>query len=146
MKLYDLKNVLCTVGGATISGYGEEDALRFEWASDLVVQTVCADGSTVLTRSKDRRLTAILTLMQTSGAIPLLRASLELQHGDSSVPLPTMLPIPFYMLDPTLGDFVTGGCVFLNRPDFGKRRTVGEIEFRLLLPSPVWQLGSFNTP
>jgi len=144
VKLYDLKNVVCTVGGVTISGYGEEDAVRFEWLSERVEQILLVDGSVVAARSNDRRLLAIVTLMQTSSAIPLLRAQFELQHGLAAVAAGGLLPLPFYLVDPGLGDYVSGSGLFLNEPNFGKGRQIGEIEYRLLLPSPTVQLGTFN--
>lgn len=144
-RLYDLKSCLCTVGGVAVSGYGEEDAVSFAWASDIVEQYDTVDGGVVYVRTKKTDLVATLTLMQTSPAIPLLRVQLDFQHGPLSGPRPPVIaPMPFYFSDPQLGDFVTGQAVFLNRPSTAKGREVGELQFRLSLPSPVHQLGAFN--
>lgn len=144
IKVYDLKQVLCTVGGVTISGYGEEDAVRFEWASDIGEEFVTVDGSVLFARSNDRRLRVAITLMQTSSAVPLLAALLETQHGLPAVVAGSLVQPPFYMTDPIFGDHIAGGCIFLNRPLPNKGKVIGEYEFRLLLPDPVWQIGTFN--
>lgn len=144
-KVYDLKGCLCTVGGAAISNYGEEDAIRFAWAADLVETFDTIDGGLLYARTRKSDLLATLTLMQTSAAIPLLRAAIDRQHGPLGGPRPpVILPEPVYFSDPSLGDFVVGGAVFLNRPNTEKRRDVGEVVFRLSLASPVFQLGAFN--
>lgn len=144
-RSYDLKLVVCTVGGVPISGYGEDDALEFEWASDLVEKTKSADGKVTYSRLNDRECVCTITLMATSKAIPLLQALLETQHGDNlGIAPPIIVPMPFLMTDPSTGDNVVGECVFENRPAPSKSRTVGEVEFRVSLPSPKWTLGVAN--
>jgi hypothetical protein len=144
-KLYDLKGCLLTVGGVGVSGYGTDDAVSFEWAADIVETFDTIDGRLVYVRTNKTDMVATITLMQTSPAIPLLRAQLDFQHGPLKGPaLPVIIPAPFYFSDPTLGDFCTGPAVFLNRPGTRKGREVGELQFRLSLVAPVYQLGAFN--
>ena len=143
-KLYDLKGVICSVGPVTINGYGEEDAISFEWAAPLIDETVFADGTVAVTRTNDRRLYARISLMSTSGAIPQLATALELQHGDIARAAGSAIPLPFFLMDITNGDVVAGTCFFMSHPLPNKRREVGDLEWRLMLPNPSIQLGSFN--
>lgn len=144
-KLYDLKVCLLTVGGVAVNGYGEDDAISFEWARDIVETFDTIDGGLVYVRTHKTDVVATITLMATSPALPLLRAQIDLQHGPLKGPAPPVIvPAPFFFSDPALGDFVTGQAVFMNRPGTRKGREVGELQFRLSLPAPVMQLGAFN--
>lgn len=144
-RSYDLKLVVCTVGGVAISNYGEDDAISFEWTGELASRKKSADGISTYSRLNDRELVATITLMATSRAIPLLMALIETQHGDNlGVPPPIMLPLPFVLIDPVLGDEVIGECVFVGRPAPNKSNEAPELEFTLSLPSPKMSLGLLN--
>lgn len=145
-KTYDLKTVVCTVGGVPISGYGENDAIGFEWNSEIVTPSVTADGSYTYSRNNDRGLMVTITLMQTSAAIPLLATLMEAQHGDASgVHPPLLLPLPFAMVDPATGDQVLSlECVFVSRPAPSKGKQVGEVTYKMHLPSPGVSYGPRN--
>lgn len=145
-RTYDLKNVVCTVGGVPISGYGETDALTFEWVSEAVESMATADGQPVYSRLNDRRLNVTITLSQKSRAVSLLWGMLEAQHGELlPVAPPQILPLPFMMIDPATGDQVGSfETVFMTRPAPSKGRTVGEVEFRVQLPNPAISVGLAN--
>lgn len=140
VRTFDLKNVVCTVGGVPISGYGEEDAVRFDWVGDLVERQETVEGGIIYARRLGREVLCTITLMATSRAISLLQGLFTAQHGVPAV----IVPLPFYFVDPALGDFVSGQCVFLRHPLPSKGRTVGEVEYQLSLSNPVVQLGVFN--
>jgi hypothetical protein len=145
-KTYDLKLVVCTIGGVPISGYGETDALTLEWVSDIVEGTVTADGKALYSRLNDRRLNVTVTLSQTSRVVGLLQTMLDAQHGET-LPFapPQILPVPFYLLDPSTGDTIASfETVFMARPAPSKGRNVGEVQFMLQLPSPAVSLGAAN--
>lgn len=146
VKSYDLKLVVCTIAGIAISGYGESDAIQFEWSSDLVEPTVSADGVYIYSRTNDRGLTATITVHQKSAAYPLLAGLLEGQHGDNlGIAPPVIVPYPFALVDPSNGDTITSlDTVFLNRPAPSKGKTIGEVQFRVHLPSPKVVYGPLN--
>ena len=137
-QVYDIANVVVTVGGAKISGYGEDDAIGIEWDEDLVTPKTTADGSTIYSRTNVKGCTVTLTLMQTSRAHLILMGFLEAQHGVSvGIGPPLLAPLPFFLLDPATGEQITSAdCVFLNRPAPSKGKEVGEVEYRLHLPAP----------
>jgi hypothetical protein len=137
-QVYDLTNVVCTVGGATVSGYGEDDAIEVEWDADIASYKTTADGRTIYSRLNQRGCVITITLMQTSRARLILEGLLETQHGDNvGIGPPLIAPLPFYLLDPATGEQLTSSdAVFLNRPAASKGKEVGEVEFRIHLPSP----------
>lgn len=137
-KTYDLKLVICTVGGVAINGYGDGDAITFEWAADIVEETVGADGDVVFSRTNDRRLRVTLNLMQKSRAHLLLFGLLELQHGDTvGIHPPVILPVPFFLVDPSTGETIASGdTVFVSRPAPSKNKVAGAVVYKLTLPSP----------
>ena len=145
-KTYDLKLVICTVDGVPINGFGETDAITIEWASDLVAETVTADGSVVYSRNNDRRAYVTFTLNQKSAAIPLLMAIMEAQHGDTfGIAPPLIIPTAFMLVDPATGDVWSAWeCVFMNRPAPSKNKTIGDVQFKLSLPNPSYVVGSLN--
>lgn len=144
-RVYDLRTVVCTVGGVPISGYGEDDAIAFEWAEAIASVKVSGDGQATYSRMNNRVLNATLTLMSTSRAIPLLQAVIEAQHGDNlGIPVPVLVVVPFAMIDPILGDQVIGDCVVTSRFAPSKSREAGELELELSLPSPKTVIGALN--
>lgn len=145
-RTYDLKNIVCTVGGIAASGYGETDALTLEWASEIVQRTVTADGVSIFSRLNDRALMVTLTLSQKSRAYTLLAGLMETQHGETiGIAPPQILPMPFMMVDPATGDEVSSAeCIFMTRPAPSKGRTVGEVQFQLCLPDPAVSNGLAN--
>lgn len=145
VKLYDLKSTVLTVGGILVSGYGEQDAVSFDWAADLVESFETVDGTRVYARTQNRELLVSITLMQTSGAIAQLRSALDLQHGTvSGIKQPVIAPAPLWFYASDNGDFVSGGAVFLNRPNTSRGAQVGEVVFRLSIATPQWQIGGLD--
>ena len=145
-KTYDLKRTICTVGTFTVSGYGETDAIGFEWDSPLVETTKKADGGTVYSRLNDRGCTVTFTLSQTSKALPLFQALIEAQHGDQTgLTPPLVIPTPFFFLDPVTGDQMNSAeCIVMDRPAFPKGRTVGTTTIRVHIPDAKYTAGSLN--
>lgn len=137
-RTYDLKNVICSVGGVFLNGYGEDDALTFEWDSPIVATSKMADGGTVYSRNNDRGLTVTVTLMQTSRAHKDLYALIEAQHGDNAgIHPPVIASTPFSMVDPATGETVfSEDCVITDRPASNKGKTVGTVVYKFHLPNP----------
>lgn len=144
-KTYDLKNVVCTVSGAPINGYGENDAIAVEWDSDLSETTRTADGKHVYNRLNDRGMTLTLTLMGTSYAHTLMAGFLEAQHGDSiGIAPPVIVGLPFFLYDPGTGTTYTGSVVFMNRPALDMGPRIGEVTYRLHMSNPKVIHGANN--
>jgi hypothetical protein len=144
-RVYDLRTVVCTIAGVALNGYGEDDAISFEWTEEIASRKASGDGQITYSRLNNRELVATVTLMATSKVIPLLMAAIEAQHGDNTgIPIPLLAPMPFLLTDPILGDLVSGECVFITRPAPSKSREVSEIEFQVSLPSPKIGLGAAN--
>lgn len=144
-RVYDLKRVICTVSGVNVGGYGESDALSFEWSEEITSRKSTADGQIVHSRNNNRECIVTITLMQTSRAIPLLLGLLETQHGDNlGIAPPVVVPMAFQMLDPSTGDELAGTAIFVNRPAPSKSKDVGEVEFMLSIDSPRYVLGAAN--
>lgn len=134
-RSYDLKLVVCTIGGVEISGYGESDAITPDWAAPITEETVCADGDVIFNRINDKRLKVTLTLMATSRALNLLVGLIETQHGDiSGTPRPVLIPLPFLLTDPATGMSYSGEAVFTDRPAMPFGKTVGEVEIMFTVP------------
>lgn len=146
-RTYDLKNVICTINGIGIGGYGEgDDALSFEWSADLCEKFVSADGQIVYARLNDRSLAVTVTVHQRSRSYALLSQLMETQHGDSlGIAPPQILPMGFQMIDPSNGDSLSSfDTVFMRRPAPSKGRSLGTVEFLLDLPSPLFVYGPAN--
>ena len=144
-RVYDLKNVICTVGPVAINGYGESDAIGLEWSEEITSRKKTADGQVVHSRMNDRELMVTITLMQTSRAILLLMPLLEAQHGDNiGIGPPLVVPYPFMLIDPATGDSFAGIAVFTTRPAPSKSREIGEVEFMLSIDQPKYSLGAAN--
>lgn len=138
VKTYDLKNVVCTVSGVPISGYGETDAVGLEWSSELVEAKPTADGQYVYSRLNDRGLTVTITISQKSLAYPILWGLIETQHGDNlGIHPPIILPLPFALIDPSNGETIMGVGVMLARPAPSKGKTIGDVQFKLHIGNPV---------
>jgi len=137
-KTYDLKNVVLIVGPSRVEGFGETDAIGFEWNSDIVTPTVTADGQYIYSRNNDRGLMVTLTISQKSSAYLFLAFFLEAQHGDNlGIHPPVIIPLGFAMIDPSTGESITSfDCVFISRPAPSKNKLIGEVQFKLHLPNP----------
>jgi structural protein KPP10_ORF10 len=135
-RTYDLRNVICTIGGTAVEGYGESDAIDFEWDDARATLTMTADGKAIYSRTNNRALTVTITLSQTSRTYLMLMGMLELQHGKGGAPAPPFIPpLPFFLLDPSNGEtFSSFDCVFMTEPAPSKGKEVGEVEFELSLP------------
>lgn len=143
---YNLANVVCTVGGVAISGYGETDAIGLEWDEEIHAVTVTADGQHIYSRNNNRGMTVTVTLSQKSRAYPLLAQLLEAQTGDNiGIAPPVLLPLPFGLIDPSNGDtYASLSCVFLDRPAPSKGKVVGDVQFKMHLSSPLVSNGLAN--
>lgn len=139
---YDLKAVDLMIGGFRMSGAGEAGLVEYEWASDLAELTVGADGEAIVSALNNNALIATVTLMESSVSYATLAANMEVARLLSGIaPLPAN---PFFMFDRRNGDSVSGTARFLTRPTPSKLATVGEREFRIVLPKAIVLYGTLN--
>lgn len=144
-KGYDLKRVVCSVGGVVISGYGDSDAVSVAWDSDLQESRKTADGDVLYSRNNDGSMTVTITLHQRSRAYALLAGLMQTQILAEDT-TGVLAPLPFMLQDLANGDNISAAdCVFLNRPAPSKGKTVGDVQFKLHLPKAIAVFGALNT-
>jgi hypothetical protein len=136
LKTYNLKDQqVIIIGGVLIGGYGKEGGIAYEYPSDRYQDDVGADGQVTVSRLNDERVYVTITLMENSPAYKELMSLLRLQEIQAKTPL-GVLPMPYLHQDFANGDNISSAhCVFLTQPQPSKVRTVGEVEFKLLLPN-----------
>jgi len=74
MPAYSLDGVVITAGGRQLSGFGESDALAYEWANDRVDPVDCCDGAVIFNRVLSQRGQVTLTLRYDSPSMRILAA------------------------------------------------------------------------
>lgn len=75
MKTYDPAQVVVTFLGNILTGFGPDTFITAERESDAFTDEVGADGEVARARSKDKRGTVTLTLLQTSMSNDVLSAA-----------------------------------------------------------------------
>jgi hypothetical protein len=73
-RTYNLANVVITVGGIVIEGFGESDAVSYEPNSPIWETTVGADGEVTRSATNDRSGNLTFTIMSTSGSLKVFSA------------------------------------------------------------------------
>src|SRR5678815_5153835 len=102
-KGHDLKECLTSVGGLPIEGFGETDAVKYEYFSELVESSPSADGVyVVVSRINDPRIKCTLTVKRESLACRQLFELAQVQAAQ-----PTFLPMPYSSRNFITGDQVT---------------------------------------
>ena len=145
--VYNLKNVIASIGPVKLGGYGDDGGLEFEWMEALGEMSVGADGHTVYSFNNNNVLFCTITLKETSSAYTQLAALMQthltaIRAGTGNVVARTS---PFQMNCPNTGDVVASGVVyFLQRPAQTKAKGVSERVFRIALPKPKTVFGAAN--
>jgi hypothetical protein len=131
---YNFAAVQCIIGTVPLSNFGSDGGISFELPSQLVESEVSADGYVVYSANNDERVRATITLMETSGAIPLLDALVKAQAQLLFAGGP-LAALPFYLKDPANGDEIASEyCVFLQEPTISKAKAIGTREYQVELP------------
>jgi len=68
LKTYNLKEVILTVNGIPVSGFGDGDAVTVEFSEEAWTMVVGADGEVTRSRTNNESGSFQVTLMQTSEA------------------------------------------------------------------------------
>jgi hypothetical protein len=133
-KTYNFSDVIVTIAGLRIGGWGEDGGITVEWASDLASIKQGADGEPTVSLLPIPAATVTLKLMETSASNTVLQGLLVAQRAT-----PAGFTMPFAMADPSTGEaLLSGQAVFMAFPGVSKSREVGEREWKLGLPKPVF--------
>ena len=139
-KQYDLALVVCTVGGVPIGGYGADGGISIEPVAAINEVTVGADNLTVASKVNNSDGIATITLSEMSLGYAALAGFMQTQR----LPSPVLIPLPFFLLDPTNGDQMSSAnTIFLEPPTIAKNRTASDRVFRVHLPG-AFALASFG--
>jgi hypothetical protein len=132
-KSYNFSDVVCTVAGLRIGGFGEDGGIEVEFNGDLSSMKQGADGEPTVSLLPIPTATATIKLMETSASNTVLQGLLVAQRA-----APAGFALPFALVDPGTGEGLLGGqCVFLNFPGISKGKEAGEREWKLGIPKPV---------
>ena len=124
----------CIVGGVALSNFGTDGGISFEYPSQLMESELSADGYVTYSGNNDERVRVTITLLETSGAIPLVEALIKTQVNAVFAGSP-LAPVAFFMTDPATGDTVVSEyVVFLQEPAPSKAKGIGTREYILELP------------
>lgn len=142
-KFYNFKANRLLIGGFEIGGYDDDGGIEYEFGDDIHRHVSTADGETVISRVNDFRLTATVTLKETSKGYKRLANLLRIQKSNEL----GIDPLPFIHVDPINGDIVASPySIFINHPSPSKARDAGSRQFQILLPYAAFsvELGTFN--
>jgi hypothetical protein len=111
-KIHDLAQVVLTIGGYTISGYGEGGAVKVEPVSSAVESTVGHDGQVTYSRTNDARAKVTITVRGNSVAHKHLSTLMQAQLA-----APVLAPMAFLLVNAQTGErFASAYFVFLEHP------------------------------
>lgn len=131
LKTHDLEQVYVTLGGQRLGGWGEGGGIAFEFVSDIVEDSVSADGQVTVSRLNDFRILATVTCRANTNTARVLGEMWRTQQAQ-----PTITPLPFLMLDANSGDEISDQyAVFKTVPAPSKERALGDLEWVILLPN-----------
>jgi hypothetical protein len=132
-KSYNLSDVIVTVSGLRLGGFGEDGGVEVEFQGDISSMKQGADGETTVSLLPIPPAVVTITLMETSASNEVLMGLLVAQRN-----LPEGFVLPFAMVDPNTGETLLGGQVtFMNLPNISKGKEAGTREWKLGLPKPI---------
>lgn len=129
-KLHDLAQVVLTIGGYTISGFGEGGAVKVEPISAATESSIGHDGQVTYSRTNDARAKVTITVRQNSVAYKHLHTLMQAQLA-----APVLAPLAFLLIDAHTGErFSSAYSVFLERPGVEQAKGVTDRVFVCELP------------
>ena len=133
-KSYNFSEVILTIGGFRIGGFGEDGSVSVEFTGDDATMTQGADGEVTVNQLPASPAEVTVSLKETSLSNAVLAGLREVQRRAAAGYI-----MPFALSDSTTGELVgSAECVFANRPGVSKGREAGEREWKLLLPHPFY--------
>lgn len=129
---YNLKEVIITVNGIPMSGFGDNDALTVEYQEDAWTTKTGADGEVVRSRTNNEVALFRLTLMQTSEANQVLQAAILLDKAIGR----TLFGVG--MVDLNRSEVLSGtDCYIQQSPQRQYNKEAGEREWVIVIPRLV---------
>src|SRR5688572_26585332 len=83
VKTYDADQITLSIAGIPLGGYADDEFCTIEMETDAFTDVVGSDGEVSRSKTKDRRATIMVKLMQTSDSNDLLSA---LMNTDLNAP------------------------------------------------------------
>lgn len=119
---YSCEQVIITVGGVIVTGFGESDAVTVKYDNDRYTAKAGCDGEVARAKTADRMGTFEIVLAHTSAANAELTDlfKLNLMGGTDNV-----VPVTVADLSGT-GLATASSCWLKSSPDFVRGREVGE--------------------
>ena len=134
-KTYSLLANYITLGGVRLTGFGESDVVSYEMASDIMEDSVSADGQVTTSYLNDDRVYVDLTFRENSIGMrrvaDLMKAQVLAVRGGAAVPR-----LEYLHRDSLSGDEIfSSQATFKTRPGPSKGKTAQDRVFRLVLPN-----------
>ena len=142
---YSFSAVTCIIDSLNLNHYSQDGGIDVSYDGSLVEAKKSADGITTYVDQNNDDMTITITLVETSGAVPILEqlalAQVDARRAGFVVPL-----YPFFMQDPQTGDTIIGDAVFVDIPTPTKMRDLSDREFVIHLSNSRFRgrLGANN--
>lgn len=137
---YNFAAVQCIIGTVSISNYGADGSIEFEFPSQIAESEVSADGYVTYVANSDERVRVRIRVAENSGVLALLQNFIrtQVQASFQGAPVPFL---NFRFFCPSTGDAVNSQyAVFLNEPTPSKSKALGTREFLLELPDARFRI------
>jgi hypothetical protein len=130
-KSYNFSEVVLTIDGQRIGGYGEDGGVSVEFAGDDSEMVQGADGEVVVNQLPRQPATMTVTLLETSLSNGILQAIYTAQR------LTGTALSPLALVDPSTGEsLMSAEAKIANRPNITKNKSASAREWKILLPYP----------
>ena len=130
MPNYNSKQVSISMGGITLSGFGDDSMVSIEWDTDLTTDTVGVDGEVTASKTNDYRATATVMLKESSASNAILAGFYESRRlGGDAIGV-----VPFAMEDSISGERVIAAEAWvLKAPNTEKGKEASDREWTIRL-------------
>lgn len=134
-KSYCFADVVLTVNGIRIQGFGDDGGVTIEPDGDDGALSQGADGEVTLTQFAPPPFKATIKLKQTSTSNGVLAGLRALQRSLGV----SLMPCPFSLLDPGSGEtLLSPQAIFMGRPSVSMDKEASDREWVLGLPNPAY--------
>jgi len=130
MPNYNSNQVSISMGGITLSGFGDDSMVSIEWDTDIVTDTVGVDGEVTASKLYDYRATATVMLKESSASNAILAGFYEARRlGDDAIGV-----VPFSMEDGISGERVIAAEAWVMKaPTTEKGKEASDREWTIRL-------------
>lgn len=137
-KLYDLAQVVLTIGGYPMSGFGDGGAVEVAPVSAATESSIGADGQVTYSRTNDTRAKVTITVRGNSLAHKNLGILFDAQQA-----APRLAPIAFLLIDAQTGERMSAAyVVFTERPTIAHGKAISDRVWVAELPNG-FELGNY---